>query len=276
VKKTTMLVEGAVVAPAWQKILETQDPQDQFFKVVDGQTVITVYGADLTAKGITLTQESIQSIPTTDSLHPNILAAKDADGNTYLFNKDRGAWFTFFRGLAPSLERFAPVDRSDIPIIIAYLHTQTSLLSPDAKPVELSPIMTEPNVSKHAAFGCNYDEVNCSPAASIEYTDMFNGTVLDIKALILEVKTENPNDGRGYIANLTYVGDIYVSSSYLDVLPNPKKPYDFSLGVYEIGHPTWCPYLSSLSQQEPGLLDAMDTLQKTGVWTPEAEHMIWP
>jgi len=182
----------------------------------------------------------------------------------------------FYPGVAPTLEQFPLVDRADIPAIIAYLHTQPSLLSPNAEPITLSPIMTDPNGTKHAAFSCNYDEVNCSPAASILYHDMVNGNAVDVKALILEVKTKNPGDGRGYIAKIMYVGDDIASYVYYFLSRDPKQPFILDVGVYGIKQQASHPYGYFLGQQQPGLLDAMVTLQKTGVWTPEAEQMIWP
>jgi hypothetical protein len=127
--------------PAWQSTLETQDPNDQYFTVVDGQPHITLKNADQTTTSITLTQESIQSIQTTDSRHPNILTGKDADGNIYLINKEHGSWFTFFHGLAPTMEQFPIVDKSDIPVIIDYLRHQPSLLTPDSQAPELSQML---------------------------------------------------------------------------------------------------------------------------------------
>jgi len=168
------------------------------------------------------------------------------------------------------------VNKADIPKIIDYLHTQPSLLSPNAKPVTLGSIMTDPNGTKRSTFGCNYEEPNCSPAASIKYTDKFNGNELDIKVIILEVKTKNPGDGRGYIVKVMYVGDDIASYVYYFLSRNPKMPFDVTLGVYGIGLQSIYPYSYSQGQQQPGLWDVIVTWQKTGVLLPEAEEMIFP
>jgi hypothetical protein len=59
------------------------------FKVVDGHPTIITYDIN---ESITLDENSIQIINTTDITYPSILAAKDGDGNQYLFNPDHG-WF---------------------------------------------------------------------------------------------------------------------------------------------------------------------------------------
>ena len=77
--------------PAWQATVETQDPRDNFFKVVDGKPVFDLYDIT-TQETINLVSETIKITNTTDVLYSNILAAQDADGNNYAFNPDHG-WF---------------------------------------------------------------------------------------------------------------------------------------------------------------------------------------
>ena len=94
----------ATPKPAWQQTLETQDSQDKFFKVENGQITANLYCSQVTIKdgqakiesqdqkSIVLDPETIKLTSTTEVLYPNIISAKDAEGNQYLFNPDLG-WF---------------------------------------------------------------------------------------------------------------------------------------------------------------------------------------
>jgi len=81
----------ATPKPAWQQTIETQDPLDSFFKIVDGQPAIDLYDTQ-GQESIALSQGTIKIKTTIDSLNPNILTAQDADDNQYAFNPDYG-WF---------------------------------------------------------------------------------------------------------------------------------------------------------------------------------------
>jgi hypothetical protein len=78
--------------PAWLMNIETQDPQDAFFKVIGNQPVIDLYDTPEVAEAIILIPESIQVTATTDVLYPDILSAQDARGIQYAFNPGLG-WF---------------------------------------------------------------------------------------------------------------------------------------------------------------------------------------
>jgi hypothetical protein len=77
--------------PFWQQTIETQDPQDKFFQVIDGKPVIDLYDTQ-TQENIVLNQESVKKTTTTDGLNPDILTAQDANNNLYALNPNYG-WF---------------------------------------------------------------------------------------------------------------------------------------------------------------------------------------
>lgn len=123
--------------PSWQTAMETQDPKDQFFKVVDGQPTIDRY--DIPAQeSIVLAPESIKSVPTTDGLNPNILTAQDAEGNKYAFNPDHG-WFALpeVQMDYAKLAQYTEVDQAFIEdgranITTALLYAENPTISPNA------------------------------------------------------------------------------------------------------------------------------------------------
>lgn len=124
--------------PAWLTNLETQDPNDTYFKVINGQPVISVYDANtLKATSAVLVLKSIQVQQAPGGHYPAVLSGNDQGGNLYLYNKNRHAWFPVFLGVAPSEKQFPWVNKFDIPIIVAFLHA-APLLHPDAPPVRTS------------------------------------------------------------------------------------------------------------------------------------------
>ena len=78
--------------PVWLHIIKTQDQEGKFIIVKDGKPTIDLYDTTETSESIVLDEKSIQISATTDVLFPNILSAKDTEGNQYLFNPDTG-WF---------------------------------------------------------------------------------------------------------------------------------------------------------------------------------------
>ncbi len=79
--------------PAWMATVKTQDSDGHSINIVDGKPTIDLYDTTTTQESIFLTPESITVKQTTDVLYPNILTAKDADGNQYIFNPDVQGWF---------------------------------------------------------------------------------------------------------------------------------------------------------------------------------------
>ena len=257
---------------AWQTTLETQDPQDTYFKVVDGQPVITVYDANQTATSIPLTIESIHVIPTADSLHPNFLTAKDAEGNIYLFNPDRGAWFTFFKGFAPTLEQFIQIDKSDIPIIIDYFRSQPPLVSPDAPPVVPGPR------PRNAVGTFNLwvtDMGSCVGVASIKIqyapgfepyiviwqAKMKNGAPGYLLGWIYDVFENNSLTRGGYYGDGTYAPMYTPSGALVFVTGGDKKWKDVLPNTFSLFN-------------QPGYLEAIDKFISTGIIPPELENII--
>jgi hypothetical protein len=123
--------------PAWQTTIETQDPEDQYFKTVDGTPEINLYNTS-EAESIKLAPESIKSIETNDGLNPNILSAVDAEGNKYAFNPDHG-WFALPEVQLDynKLEQYTQVDQAFIEdgranITTALLYAENPTISPDA------------------------------------------------------------------------------------------------------------------------------------------------
>jgi hypothetical protein len=121
----------------WMKTVEIQDPQDKYFKVVDGKPTIDLYDTQ-TAESIVLNQETIKTIATTDGLNPNILTAKDADGNQYAFNPDFG-WFKIpeVQMDYAKLAEYTEVEQSFIEdgranIVTALKYVENPTISPDA------------------------------------------------------------------------------------------------------------------------------------------------
>ena len=78
--------------PDWMTAIEIQDPEGSYYKEVNGQPVIDLYETKDRQENISLNQESIRIMTTADGLNPNILTARDTDGNQYAFNPDHG-WF---------------------------------------------------------------------------------------------------------------------------------------------------------------------------------------
>lgn len=131
------VTDAPVIIPVWQKALETQDPQDKYFKVVDGVPAIDRYDTS-EMESIVLSPESIKNIQTNDSLNPNILTAKDVDGNTYAFNPDHG-WFALPRVEMDynKLESYTQVEQAFVEdgranITTALLYAENPTISPDA------------------------------------------------------------------------------------------------------------------------------------------------
>ena len=259
---------------AWQTTLETQDPQDTYFKVVDGQPVITVYDANQTATSIPLTIESIQVIPTADSLHPNILTAKDAEGNIYLFNSDRGAWFTFFKGFAPTLEQFVQIDKSDISIIIDYFRSQPPLVSPDAPAVIPGPRDITPNARDGTFNLWVLDVDSCVGVASIKIqyapgfepyiviwqAKMKNGAPGYLLGWIYDV-LENNSITTGYLGDGNYASTYTPSGRLVFVATSAEQWRDRYPNVFSVFN-------------QPGYLEAIDKFIATGIIPPELETII--
>ena len=99
----------------------------------------------------------------------------------------------YYPGVAPTIEEFDnhQVEQSQIKSIIADLRSKPSLLSPDAKPFQHS--QSGYDTTTAVSLVCNYEGVNCAPAASISV--LRDGTLLDI--IIFEVL--NADESRGYI-----------------------------------------------------------------------------
>jgi len=255
--------------PAWLTAMETQDPKDLYFKVVAGQPVITLYGDNQTATSIFLSKESVQIITTTDSLHPNLLTAKDAGGNIYLFNENRRAWFTFFKGFAPRLEQFVWVDKSDIPVIIDYFRSQPPLVSADAPTAKPLPRMSSPDGS--GSFDLHVtDEGSCVGAASIKI--QYQGG--EPYFVIWQVKMKNGMPGYllGYIYDPTEFNTLGDSDGKYALGYTPPDEMIFRTGQSSKYRSKY-PYYEYIFNQ-PGYLDAIDKYIATGIIPPELEKII--
>lgn len=88
---TPTATETPTPEPAWMTTMEAQDPQDKFFKVIDGKPIIDLYDTQ-SQESIGLNENTIKITATTDGLNPNILTAYDAENNQYALNPDSG-WF---------------------------------------------------------------------------------------------------------------------------------------------------------------------------------------
>ncbi len=131
--------ETATLAPKppWQQTIESQDPQDKFFQIVDGKPVINLYDTQ-TTESIILNQESVKKTATTDGLNPNILTAQDTDGNKYAFNPDFG-WFKVpeVQTNYADLTKYTEVEQSFIEdgranIVTALSYAENPTISPNA------------------------------------------------------------------------------------------------------------------------------------------------
>jgi hypothetical protein len=255
--------------PAWLTNLETQDPNDTYFKVVDGQPVISVYDANtLKATSVVLVLKSIQVQQTPGGRYPAVLSGNDQGGNLYLFNKNRRSWFPVFLGVAPSEKQFPWVNKSDLPVIAAFLHT-APLLHPDAPPVRTSQ-------RYHTDNGRGYFYLEC-PQGSIVI-----GASIQIKdgpgtpdIVMWEVMTKN---GLAVLpaeifdpTNMPYLG--------WSVLNRVSPESEFGGGelmmITEVPEP-----LPELRIEEylihlPGYLDAVDKFLNTGDFS-DLENFILP
>jgi hypothetical protein len=117
--------------------VETQDPQDKFFKVIDNKPVIDLYDTQ-SQESITLNKDTAKITQTTDGLNPNILTAQDADGNTYAFNPNYG-WFKTpeIQMDYANLQKYIELEESFIEdgranIVTALRYAENPTISPDA------------------------------------------------------------------------------------------------------------------------------------------------
>lgn len=128
----------ATPKPAWQQTIETQDPQDKFLQIENGQPVIDLYDTKDQQESIGLNLESIKVMATADGLNPNILTAKDADDNQYAFNPDYG-WFKVPVEIQidyTKLAEYTEVEQSFIEdgranIVTALRYAENPTISPD-------------------------------------------------------------------------------------------------------------------------------------------------
>jgi hypothetical protein len=134
---TPTVTETPTPVPVWQTTMETQDPQGQFFVIVDNQPTIDRYDTPAT-ESIVLEKETIKMVETNDTLNPSILTAKDAEGVEYAFNPEHG-WF----GLPEvqmdyeKLGQYTEVDQAFVEdgranITTALLYAENPTISPDA------------------------------------------------------------------------------------------------------------------------------------------------
>lgn len=166
----------------------------------------------------------------------------------------------FYHGLAPTLEQFTKVNRSDIRTIIDYLASQQSLLAPGSKAIEISQILRSSSGEAHFAIACNLNgAVNCAPAASIQISEQG----IDPHIIIWEVR--NKDGSRGYISQYIYDSFQHSYTNWYEYLVT--NPLDSGVRSFHVGitsdTQTRYAYTVTLFQQ-PGFLEAVQQWIDTG------------
>jgi len=169
--------------------------------------------------------------------------------------------------------------KTDVATTIAELHRGPSLLSSNAEPAFVGNLVIEQDGSEHFTISCNGgSKINCAPAALLQFKDTLNGQEYDVVVLILEIKTKNLSEGRGYIAEYIYGSDIPWLQRFDHWRKNPADPWP--LNIIAAFAQKWrekYPYQSSLTLEDhqPGFHEAVkvsiedgDISQLEGVVVP--------
>jgi hypothetical protein len=181
--------------------------------------------------------------------------------------------------MPPSPDQAPMGVEADVAKTIPALHQGPSLLDAEAEPAFVRNMVNEKDGTKHFSIFCNGSgKINCSPAGLIQYKKTYNGQEYDAVVLILEMKTKDPGNGRGYLAEYIYGNDIPWLLRYNHWRQDPTSHWD--IDITAVFAPEWqaiYPFQSSLTldSQQPGFLTAVDTLISDDV-TSQLETMVLP
>ncbi len=174
----------------------------------------------------------------------------------------------FYHGLAPTLEQFTELgSKADISKVIAYLRSQSSLLTEGS-----IPISTAIAQNNEVAIACNanYDNIiNCAVAASVKVVDQGQLRWLEI------IELRNSDGPRGYLTGYIYDGvELPYSKAYERLVANPSGPIIFSIlrnipSPYDVKYP-----YEKYNTLRPGVSDLVEQLLETQTVPPELEDQI--
>jgi hypothetical protein len=176
--------------------------------------------------------------------------------------------------LSKTLDQFPEGQKTDIAGIKSALLASPSLLSPNAKPVDIGVIVTLSNGNKYFTVFCNEGGIiNCAPRAYLQFTDSINGQTRNPHIIIWEMMTKQ---GIALISGYSYDPvEIHYTTQFKQFSQNPFGPQDFT---FLVGVPpdylAIDPYMDSLTKQ-PGYQDAAQALTTSGSLPSDDDQIIF-